>query len=127
MSEIATGVNWPAVVAGTVAAFVIAWAWFGPMMFQKVWSEGSHGITPPARPPWLGLSIQFAGTFLMAWIIGITARDDRLAMALLLILAIAVLQTGTSLLSQKRAGAALVDGGYVVLMGALMIAAQAIL
>lgn len=126
MTESVLQVNWLAVLAGTAAAFAAAWAWFGPLMFQKAWAYGSHGIKPPATPPWFGLAVQLAGTFLMAWVIGIAERRQALMTAVIIILAIALLQTGGSLLSQKKTPAALIDGGYVLLMGAGMIAAHAV-
>jgi hypothetical protein len=126
MTGIARGANWIAAIAGTLAAYGVAWLRFRPLMFQRVWSAGSQGIRPPAKLPWARLAIQFAGTFLMAWLIGITARDEALPTATLLVLGIAVLQTGTSRPSQTSGAAAAVDGGRVGLMGVLMIAAQAL-
>jgi hypothetical protein len=127
MSELLTGVNWPAVLLGTVLAFGLGMIWFSPRMFGRIWSAGSHNIQPPARLPLAAMAIQLAGTFLMAWLVGITAVNDLLLTALLVILTIAVLQVGAGLFAQKSPGAALVDGGYVVMMGALMIAAQGLL
>jgi hypothetical protein len=63
----------------------------------------------------------------MAWLVGITAVNDLLLTALLVILTIGLLQVGAGLFAQKSRAAALIDGGYVVMMGALMIAAQGVL
>ena len=127
MNELAMGVNFPAVLLGTVLAFLAGWLWYGPLLFRRVWSEGSHGIAPPGRIPAGPMAAQLTGTFLMAWLVGITARSDALATAFLVILAIAVLIFAGGLMSQKSGEAALVDGGYAVVMGALMIAAQGVL
>lgn len=119
-------VNWPAVILGTILAFGLGMFWFGAI-FGKGWAAGSHNITPPAKPPVPALALQLLGTLLLALVVGITAKTDDLATAILVILALAVLQLAGGLLSQKSRYAALVDGGYVVAMGALMILAQGLL
>jgi hypothetical protein len=63
-----TGVNWPAVLLGTVLAFGLGMIWFSPRMFGKIWSEGSHGIAPPAQMPVAAMVVQFIGTFLKLFI-----------------------------------------------------------
>jgi hypothetical protein len=126
MNEITNGISWPAIIAGTIAAFALGMLWFSPRMFGKGWAAGSHGITPPASLPVGALVVQLAGTFLMAWVIGITAVSNQLLTAILVILAIAGLQLAGGLLSQKSAYAAVIDGSYVVAMGILMIVAQGI-
>lgn len=126
MDEILVNVNWLAVIVGTVVSFVLGMFWFG-QIFGKIWTAGSHGITPPASPPVVALVLQLAGTFLIAWVIGATATIDALVTALFVILAIAALQVAGALFSQKTAGAALVDGGFVLAMGVVMIAAQGLL
>lgn len=126
MTELTAGVNWTAIIAGTIAAFALGMLWFSPRMFGKGWAAGSHGIVPPASPPMGALALQLAGTFLMAWIIGITAVANHLLTAVLVILAIAALQFAGGLLSQKTTRAALIDGSYVLAMGVLMIIAQGV-
>jgi hypothetical protein len=126
MNEITDGVSWTAIIAGTIAAFALGMLWFNPRLFGKGWAAGSHGITPPASPPVGSLVVQLAGTFLTAWVIGITAVSNQLLTAILVVLAIAGLQLAGGLLSQKSAYAATIDGSYVVAMGILMIVAQGI-
>ena len=50
-----------------------------------------------------------------------------LSAASVIILAIATLMTAGALMSPKNTTAALIDGGYVLTMGVIMIAAQGIL
>ena len=50
-----------------------------------------------------------------------------LSAASVIILAIATLMTAGALMSPKNTTAALIDGGYVIAMGVIMIAAQGIL
>ncbi len=118
-----SGVNWLAVLVGTAAAYGLGMLWFGPL-FGRVWAAGSHGITPPATPPLAAMGLQLLGTFLLALVIGITAATDALILALLVILALAVLGLAGALFGQKSTAASLVDGGYGLAMGAVMILAQ---
>ena len=67
-----TALNWPAVIAGTIAAFALGSVWFSPMMFGKTWSSGSHNIQPPDSPPMAAMAVQFVGTFAFALAIGLT-------------------------------------------------------
>ena len=126
MDEILLNVNWLAVIVGTIAAYALGMLWFGPL-FGKAWFTGSHYIQRPEKPPYLPMATQFIGTFLMAWVIGATATIDALVTAVFVILTIAILQLTGSLFSQKSAAAALIDGGYTVAMGAVMILVQGLL
>lgn len=126
MDGMLINMNWTAVLVGTAAAFALGMVWFGPI-FGKVWTKGSHDIKPPEKMNFGALGLQLLGTFLMAWIIGATASAGALMTAVVVILAIACLMLAGSLLSLKSRAAALVDGSYVVAMGAIMIAAQGLL
>lgn len=125
MDDILMNVNWLAVLVGTAAAFALGMVWFGPI-FGKVWRAGSHNIVRPESLPMPAMAAQLIGTFLMAWLIGATATINALVTAIVAILAIALLQLAAALFSQKSTGAALVDAGYVVAMGVVMILAQGI-
>lgn len=118
--------NWPAVLSGFVAAFALSFLWFGPL-FGRAWAAGSHGITLPARPPVVALVLYAAGVGCLALVIGATATIDALGTALAAIAAAALLLTSTALFGQKTLSAALIDGGCVLAMGVVMIAAQGIL
>jgi len=123
MDAILLNVNWAAVIVGTVVAYGLGMLWFGPV-FGKAWSTGSHNIQPPAKMPMAAMAVQFVGTFLMAWVIGATATIDALVTAVFIILAIASMNMAGSLFGQKSTAAALIDGGYVVAMGIVMIIVQ---
>lgn len=123
MDEILMGVNWTAVIVGTVVSYGLGFLWFGPV-FGKFWAAGSHNITPPARMPIVAMVLQLVGTFLMAWVIGATATINALVTAIFVILAIASLLVAGSLFSQKSTAATLIEGGFVVVMGAVMILCQ---
>lgn len=119
--------NWPAVLTGTVLAFGLGMVWFSPVMFGTRWSEGSHGITAPDKPPVLAMVVTFLGLFLLALVVGMTETAQAIGTAIAGIFAVALTVAGMDLFSQKSGGATLVDAGYIVACGALMIGAQAIL
>ncbi|MEO0383698.1 MAG: DUF1761 domain-containing protein [Pseudomonadota bacterium] len=120
-------VNWPAVAVGTVAAFVLGMLWFSPRLFGKASATGSHNIQPPASPPVMAMSIQLVATFLLALVVGMTETIGALVVAIAAILTVALFVAGMDLFSQKSGKATLIDAGYVVASGALMIVAQGIL
>ncbi len=119
--------NWPAVVLGTVLAFGLGMIWFSPIMFGKTWSTGSHGIAPPDSPPVMAMVVQLGGTFLLACLVGMTETNEAIGTAIIGILAVALTVAGMDLFSQKTGKATLVDAGYIVAGGALMIVAQGLL
>ena len=119
--------NWLAIIVGTVLAFGLGMLWFSPAMFGKAWSTGSHNLQPPDKPPMAAMAIMLAGTFLLALVVGMTAQTEALATAILAILAAAVIVAGMDLFSQKSGKATLIDAGYIVAMGVLMIGAQGVL
>jgi Protein of unknown function (DUF1761) len=118
--------NWLAIGVGFVAAFALSFLWFGPL-FGRAWAAGSHGITRPEKMPVVALVLYAAGIACLALVVGATATIDALGTALAAIGAAAVLLTSSALFSQKTVGAALIDGGAVLAMGAVMIAAQGLL
>ena len=119
--------NWPAVIAGTIAAFVLGMLWFGPRMFGKVWVRGSHNIQPPDSPPVMAMALTLIGLFVLALIVGMTETNEAIGTAIGAIGAVTLLIAGMDLFSQKSGAATLVDSGYILASGVLMIAAQGIL
>ena len=122
-----TPLNWAAVISGTIAVFVLGMLWFSHAMFGKGWATGSHDIQPPASPPILAMVVQLAGTFTLALVIGLTETTQSIGAAIAAILATALLIAGMDLFSQKTGKATLIDAGYIVAAGVLMIVAHAIL
>ncbi|MGC3937598.1 DUF1761 domain-containing protein [Roseobacter sp. EG26] len=122
-----TLMNWLAVGVGTVAAFGLGMLWFGPLMFGKAWATGSHDISPPASPPMAAMVVQFLGILLLALVVGMTETNQAIMTAVGAILAVAFVVAGMDLFSQKSGRATLVDAGYIVAAGAVMILAQGVL
>ena len=117
--------NWLAIIVGTVVAFGLGMVWFGPL-FGRAWATGSHDIRPPARPPLMAMAAQLSGTFALALVIGLTATINALGTALLAIAALALFLFAGGLFSQKSLGAAIIEAGFAIAMGMVMIAAQAL-
>ncbi len=82
MNELTDGVNWIAVIAGTLLSFLLGWLWFSSKLFGQKWAEGV-GITidETTKMPLSAMLTQLAGTFLLAWIIGVTATANALLTA----------------------------------------------
>lgn len=115
-----SAVNWPAVGLGTVLAYGLGMLWFSPKMFGAAWSKGSHDIRLPDSPPVAAMTVQFIGTGLLALVVGLTKTST----AVVAILAAAALVAGMYLFSQKTAQATVIDAGYILAGGGLMLVSQ---
>ena len=122
-----SGLDWTATLLGAALAYGLGMVWFGPMMFGRTWARGSHGLTPPDSPPLAAMGLMALGTVLLALAIGMTAAMEALGLALLIPAAAATIQFAMALFSLKTPAAALVDGGYVLAMGVVMIATHAVI
>ncbi len=121
-------VNWTAVIAGTVAAFLFGWLIYSPALFGKKWAQGTGiSLESDSKPPVFAMVAQILALFMLATVIGLTETVNALTPAVLAILAAAVLMVANGAFSGKSAYARAVDGGAVVGSGVLMIAAQGLL
>ncbi|MGR3661463.1 MAG: DUF1761 domain-containing protein [Paracoccaceae bacterium] len=121
-------VNWTAVIAGTIVAFLLGWLWYSPKMFGKGWAEGSKVELGAADSmPMFAMIAQVVALFLLALVIGITATTDALITAIIAILAAAAFAVSGGAFIKKSQYAITIDGLYIVVAGIIMIAAQGIL
>jgi Protein of unknown function (DUF1761) len=128
MGELTEGVNWLAVIIGTILSFILGWAWYSPMLFAKKWIEGINvKPNPDAKVPVSALVMQLIGTFLLAWLVGITAAHNALATIILIVLTIIVLIVANGIFTSKSNYAIATETGFVAAMAVVMIAVQAIL
>ncbi len=118
--------NWPAIIAGAVAAFAAGFLVYGPIGFGRIWAEGSRVAAQP-RPPLDAMLWQVAALVLLALVIGLTETTQSLGLALAAILAVAAQAGAVGAWAQKTPAAIGVDVFYALLGGALMILAQALL
>ena len=128
MNELTTNVNWLAVVIGAVIAFILGMFWFSPKLFGTKWALGS-GLDPkgPAKPPVTAITCQAIGTFLLAWLFGVTAAGNALAAILLAGLMLIILMAANGLFLNRSTYAIATEAGFTAAMLVIMIAAQGIL
>jgi hypothetical protein len=127
VEEIAA-VNSMAVIAGTVVSFFIGWFWYSPRCFGTKWAQGSGvSLDKPEKMPKFPMLAQLVSLFLLALVIGITANANALTTAILAILATATVTVSGGAWTNKSGYAMAVDFFYIIVSGAVMIAAQGIL
>lgn len=120
--------NWLAVIAGAVVAFLFGWLWYSPLLFLKTWAKGSGvELAEDNKLPVGAMVLQIAGLFCLALVIGITASFDALFAAIFAILAAATLTASNGAFCNKSTAALTIDAGYIVCAGIVMILAQAVL
>lgn len=128
MGELAEGVNWLAVIIGAILSFILGWAWYSPMLFAKKWIEGVNvKPNPDAGMPVPAMIVQLLGTFLLAWLVGITAAQNALATIILVFITIIALIVANGLFVSKSNYAIATEAGFVAAMAVVMIAVQGIL
>lgn len=126
MEELLADVNWTAVVVGAVAAYVLGWLWYSKSLFGTKWMEGIGVSSTDSSSMVPAMTAQAVGTFLLAWVIGITETTDSIMTAGLIAITIAVLMKANGLFSKKSKYTIMVDGGYIIAMVVVMIIAHAI-
>lgn len=120
--------NWIAVIAGTVVAFLVGWLWYGPKLFGQGWAEGSGvKLNTADKMPVFAMITQLAALLLLALVIGVTATTDALGTAILAILACATFAVSAGAFINKSRYALVVDAGYIVIAGIVMVIAQGLL
>ena len=73
------------------------------------------------------LVVQLIGTFLLSWLVGITATDNALLTVILIAVTIIVLVVANGMFSMKSRYAITTEAGFIAAMVVLMIAVQGIL
>lgn len=127
MNELTSNVNWLAVIIGTIVSFIIGWLWYSPILFGKKWAEGSGvELGTASSMPVAAMVTQLVSTFFLALLVGITAAQNALATIILIVLTIAGFVMSVGLFVKKSTFAVLVDGGFIVIMGVVMIIIQGI-
>jgi len=127
MMEIMTGVSWSGVVAGAVAAFLLGWLWYSPMLFGKKWAE-AHNVQlgAAASMPVMAMVAQLLGLFLVSWFVGVTAVTSALATAVLALLGFAMLNDSGAMFAKVPTVGRLINLGYWVASFAVMVICQGI-
>lgn len=127
MNELTSNVNWLAVIIGTIVSFIIGWLWYSPVLFGRKWAEGSGvELGTASSMPVAAMMMQLVSTFFLALLVGITAAQNALATIILIVLTIAGFVMSVGLFAKKSTFAVLVDGGFIVIMGVVMVIIQGI-
>ena len=128
MSELTNGVNWLAVIAGAVAAFVMGWLWYSPKVFGTKWAEGlGVELGSASEMPVGAMVTNIIGLLLMSWFVGVTAASNALLTVILATLAFTVLAYSGGLFTRKSAYARAVEAGYWMVSLAIMILSQGLI
>jgi hypothetical protein len=128
MTEITANVNWLAVAVGFVLSFALGWLWYSPKLFGPKWAEGV-GVKPgdAKSMPMAPMILQAIGTFLLAWLVGVTAAGNALATIILVAITFMVLQAASGKFTGKSDYAIGTEVGFIAAMVLLMIIVQGIL
>ena len=128
MEEITANVNWMAVFVGAVLAYGLGWLWYSPMGFGKKWAEGvGTELAGTWGMPAGALVGQAIGTFLLAWVVGVTAANNALMTFVLIIVTFAILVFCSGLFAKNSLYANCTNAGFIVAMAVVMFVAQAVL
>ena len=122
MNEIVLNINWLAVIVGAVIAYLLGWLWYSPKVFGIKWMEGvgisyDDSSTVPIAP----MVVQAIATFLLAWVVGVTATHNALTTTILIVVTYLFLLTAAGLFVQKSCFAIGVEVTYVIVMVVIMI------
>jgi hypothetical protein len=127
MEELTGNVNWLAVIVGFVVSFLLGWLWYSPKLFGTKWAAGlGVDLGSASDMPVGAMATQAIGTFLLSWIVGITAGNNALATAILIVVTIVVLMAAGGMYTKKSQTAILIESGFVVSMAVVMIVVQGI-
>lgn len=70
MDELASGINWSAVLAGAVFSYLVGWLWYSPEMFGEKWANAAK-VTYTETPPAAAMVRHFGGIVLLSWFVGV--------------------------------------------------------
>lgn len=126
--EILSNVNWLATVVGAVVAFLAGALWYSEKLFGSKWAEGSRvDLGKVDQMPVFAMVSQIVGLLMLATVIGITRLSEDIVTAIIAILAVATLIASNGGFAQKSGYAIRVEFFYIIVSGAIMIAAQGVL
>ena len=128
MGELTANVNWLAVIAGAMLAFLLGWLWYSPWLFGAKWAEGV-GVKMGAATamPVAPMVAQAIATLFLSWVVGVTAAANALATIILVAVTIALLIAAGGLFAGKSRYAIYAEAGFVLAMVLVMIVIQGIL
>ncbi len=125
MNELTANVNWLAVVVGAALGFLLGWLWYSPKLFGRKWAQGvGVELGSASTVPVAAMVTQLAATFLLSWVVGITAAMNALLTAILIVAMLVLFIVAGGLFAKKSRYAIGVEAGFVVAMAIIMIVVQ---
>ena len=126
MNELTENVNWLAVIVGASVAYLLGWLWYSPKLFGTKWAQGVDIDISGDEMPAMAMTVQAVGTFLLAWIVGITAGNNALLTIMLVAITLMTLMAASGLYCKKSKASIIIEVGYVFTMVVVMIICQGI-
>ena len=127
MNEITANVNWIAVLVGTVVSFLLGWLWYSPKLFGRKWAEGvGVKLGAASSAPAAAMVVQLIATFLLSWVVGVTAARNALMTIILIVPMLVLFIVANGFFGKKTGFAVAVEAGFVVAMAVVMIVVQGI-
>ena len=128
MNELTNDVSWYAVIAGFVLSFLLGWAWFGPKMFGPKWAEGvGVKMGDASNMPMAAMGLQALGTFMLSWLVGITATHNALFTIILIALTIMAFIAAGGLFAKKSGYAIAAETSFIAVMLIIMIVCEGVI
>ncbi len=121
MEAFISQIEWTPTVVSFVVAFGLGWVWYSDKLFGVKWREGVSFNSEDTSTMMPAMLSQAVGTFLLAVVIGATAANEDLIMAILVGLTISALVKANGFYSQKNRYAIMVESGYILVMVIAMI------
>lgn len=127
MAEIIANVNWLAVVVGAVVAYLLGMLWYSPKLFGTIWATGvGVSFDDASGLPVKAMITQAVGTFLLAWVVGVTAASNALLTIILIVVTIVTLMAAGGMYAKNSGNVIAVNTGFIVAMTVVMIVCQGI-
>jgi hypothetical protein len=127
MAEIIANVNWLAVVVGAVVAYLLGMLWYSPKLFGTIWAAGvGVSFDDASGLPVMAMITQAVGTFLLAWVVGVTAASNALLTIILIVVAMVTLMAAGGMYAKESGKVIAINTGFVVAMTIIMIVCQGI-
>ncbi len=125
-----TGANWLAVIVATVASFLLGALWYSASMFGRKWAEGAAinlEAADAGKQAVKALAVQFIGTFLLAWLLGVSVDAGDWLMTAVIVGTTAFMVAAAGLFHHNSHYSVIVESAFVVAMAALMIVVHLLL
>lgn len=127
MGELIGGVSFLGVIVGAVAAFLVGWLWYSPILFGPKWAKGVGVEMGTAQSMPVGaMASQALGLLLVSWLVGVTAVSNALLTILLAAVGFGILGYSGGMFRKNSAYARVTDLGYLIVSVIVMIICQGI-